>query len=340
MCISFRLSSLALVLLFTLLGCVPSRPDALPSAVATPTPSHLATDSPSPASPSPPSTTPSPVVPQVRAATGTPTLTEAEAITAELKRKVCDNPWDWDRSPNNDWISVRCSNEGLPDALVIFNQATHVKWTLLFHEVYQEGGSKDSLGSLDPVHWSIDGRYLFLSASVAVDPGFLLSDGQALYRLDLTDGKTSTIIRPESRRPFAFTFSSDDRFLAYAPHYWEPLAIRVAGLSSGSEKFLPIGDPYDMVGYISWSPSDEWITALIAYGDFRDPTVQLAIFNVPSGTHYFLPDPLPLGFRPLKWTSETTLEFRATSANAQEASSVWTLDVETRQLTKPDKAGP
>lgn len=268
-------------------------------------------------------------------------MAEAEAIIGELRRTVCDNPWDWNRPPNGDWISVQCSNEGLPDALVIFNQATHVKWTLLFHQVYHEGGfSKDSLGYLFPVHWSIDGRYMFLSAWVAVDPGFLLSDGLALYRLDLTNGKTSTIIRPESRRPFAFAFSSDDRFLAYAPHYWEPLAIRVASLSSGAEKFLPIGDPYDMVGEISWSPSDEWIVALIAYGDFRDPIVHIAIFHVPSGMHYFLTDRLPLGFRPLKWTSETTLEFRATSTNAQEAPSVWTLDVKTRHLAEPADAAP
>lgn len=272
---------------------------------------------------------------------GTPTIPPTLGTQFSLMAQACDSPWNFDWSPDKQWIAVSCIvSFELGDLEVVINNSGDIKWPVYLHEVFRPSFKEGPFeGHLTPIHWSADGRFLYISASISVDPGFLLANGLALYRLDLTNGAVSEIIHPQSWTPFAFSFSPRSRFLAYSPHYWEPFGIYIMDVLSGEVEFFKISEPYELAGDFAWSPDTETLVFKLGVGHFFEYTIRLAVMDLQTGLYDVLPDDVPDVFRTFKWISNTLVEFHANFGFDDNEPIIWLLDIDTLELIKESGDG-
>jgi hypothetical protein len=202
--------------------------------------------------------------------------TETEQAFAIYETKIAEFKVGCDGqssiSPKENWIAVSCRNNK-HQALEISNK-NGIHWSLNFKDYLSDA-------VLNPVHWTYDERYLYFDAYVNFEGGGTCFYGygeQGLFRIDLINGKVSTVLPPTSWNGYLFAFSPTGRWLAYEG-FGDPA---ILDLRTGEK--IAIDKGRNAIGNFTWSPDG----TELAYAtcemspDFTVNKSAIEIFNTKS----------------------------------------------------------
>jgi hypothetical protein len=183
-------------------------------------------------------------------------------------------------SPYGGWTSGFCE----ADEIRLVNIATGVRWVISYSKDYgrRVGGSN---GFLDPIHWTADGRYIFLGVAPSVSGPIYYTVWRGVFRLDLLTGKTGETL-PSTGAFAAISFSPDGKKMAIIQWPRRPddhisLNVKIVNVQNGERLTYPIPEAYNQAGDLVWSPDGERI-ALGAAGIDYDGTgkEKFAVFTL------------------------------------------------------------
>jgi hypothetical protein len=170
------------------------------------------------------------------------------------------------KSPNEKWVAVNCPYlEGGALHISSFFENT---WVIPYSEVF-EYYPNDS-GSIDVLHWSGDGKYLYFTNDPCCPHADTLSNGNTLFVLNLETGEWKSIIEGYFNY---FSFSPVENRLAYiicsVADTNTKIDLLILDLSTGQEELIHIGN-FEQAGRIKWSQDGEQITLLAQKGNMYD----------------------------------------------------------------------
>jgi hypothetical protein len=146
-------------------------------------------------------------------------------------------------SPNGSW-AVFFNGSGIK----IISVDNIKEWEVTFAELSDTQG----VGTVSVAHWSRDGNYLYVFPRPdGADGGyesFWGSKWAKLIRLNLETGAWI-----DTKMGYAFSFSPDDRYLAYRNEQ----GILIHDLGTGEDKVIPVR--YAEYGRFTWSPDNQKI---------------------------------------------------------------------------------
>ncbi len=179
---------------------------------------------------------------------------------------------------------------------------------------------------LRPVHWSVDGRYLYFTLAPFVDGFVLYTDGSGLQRLDLGDGQVTEILAGEGELQ-AFSISPDSARLAYVRNEEEAELLIVRDLSTGEELQWGLAETLAQAGGITWSPDASALVVLVTWGfSWEDTRTDLVLLNLRSGAREaVLEDDTRIFYR-IAWVDRHTLYLEDLTVTG------WSLDLETGEM--------
>lgn len=118
-------------------------------------------------------------------------------------------------------------------------------------------------GDFRLIHWTRDEKFLYFAVINPLGgPGPITANAEALFRMDLTDGKITTIlgsIDVDAMEGFyTVSISPTSRRLAYShsPYYRDippPTKLHIVDLQSDKEIILPVEARYNIIGRFAWS---------------------------------------------------------------------------------------
>lgn len=169
-------------------------------------------------------------------------------------------------SPNANWKAVDCPYlEG--GGFHVFSTSENT-WTIPYSEVF-ENYPNDS-GSIDALHWSKDGNYLYFTNHPCCPHTDTLSNGNTLFVLNLQTGEWKSIIDGYFNY---FLFSPVENRLVYIicsqANANTKIDLHVLDLSTGQEDIIHIGN-FEQAGYGVWSPNGQQIALFAQKGNMYD----------------------------------------------------------------------
>jgi len=193
--------------------------------------------------------------------TVTPTLSlEQIAITAtqqalhdKLNKYCKSNQAEGFRfSPNGLWVEVFCSSGTIEIVRVDETKKREVSPDILI------SSGAEYFGGVN--HWSNDGAYAYIGFNPHTD-GYWepFHQGIVLYRLNLETGQISEVL-PLVRsnwRFYSFTFSPNDRRLAYIVTDKSPVILIIRDMQTGDEQSFEFDPKYNTGGGFVWSPDGQ-----------------------------------------------------------------------------------
>jgi len=223
---------LLVILLFS--ACVP---------MSTPTPALTATAL-SLATPAPTAT--SPIIPTI-----TPALTKEVAATPPT---VVGTPT---ATPN---LALPVSSDAAVSSyytqLKVSKRDGTTEWVIV--DEWAEWGLGYTIPQ--PLHWSHDGRYLYITNKPVPDGCAVFVNGTDLRRVDLSDGSVREIVPSAG---LWLSLSPDETMLAYIGYGDRGLVIRDLATGIEQETKLDPGKDYQ-AGHIIWSPDGTTIMLALA----------------------------------------------------------------------------
>ncbi|HEX9388277.1 MAG TPA: hypothetical protein VF918_18270 [Anaerolineales bacterium] len=155
-------------------------------------------------------------------------------------------------SPDGQWVVVFCSS----DTIEVVRVDETKKWEV----------SADAL--INPYteyfiglnHWSNDGVYAYVSSDPHTD-GYWepFHQGIVLYRLNLETGQINEVL-PLGKSDwifYSFSFSPDDKILAYIVTDQSPVILNLRDIQSGDEQSFELDPKYNTGGGFVWSPDSQ-----------------------------------------------------------------------------------
>jgi len=257
-------------------------------------------------------------------ATHEPTLTplataRASSVPTPTQAEFVPEPDFFERSPDGQWTA---SSFGIypPSWMQVELSDGSVVW-----EVESDGeGWFEVL--LRPVHWSVDGRYLYFTLAPYVDGFVLYMDGSGLQRLDLDDGQVTEVLASEGELQ-SFSISPASDLLAYvrSAEGFEWLILR--DLGTGEERQWKLTDAPAQAGSFSWSPNASELVLLVTQGFSQEEALtDLVLVDLRSGTQERLLEQDPRIFYRMLWIDEHTLYLEDWTVTG------WSLDLQTGEM--------
>jgi len=246
---------LLVILLFS--ACVP---------MSTPTPALTATAL-SLATPAPTAT--SPIIPTI-----TPALTKEVAATPPTvvgTPTATPNLLDFQvdtrsfTSPDGEWtaqviVALPVSSDAAVSSyytqLKVSKRDGTTEWVIV--DEWAEWGLGYTIPQ--PLHWSHDGRYLYITNKPVPDGCAVFVNGTDLRRVDLSDGSVREIVPSAG---LWLSLSPDETMLAYIGYGDRGLVIRDLATGIEQETKLDPGKDYQ-AGHIIWSPDGTTIMLALA----------------------------------------------------------------------------
>mgnify|MGYP001201277513 CR=1 FL=1 len=121
-------------------------------------------------------------------------------------------------------------------------------------------------GDIRLIHWTRDEKFLYFAVMNSLDgPGPITVNAEALFRMELADGKITTILGGLDFDPFdpmegfyTVSISPTSRRLVYSKSPFSrdvppPKMLHIVDLQSGEETILPIEARYKTIGEFVWS---------------------------------------------------------------------------------------
>jgi hypothetical protein len=106
-------------------------------------------------------------------------------------------------SPNGEWAAVSCGYK--IDQKMVVKNMRGVEWTFLLKDFLSEDTPEDITGSLLPMFWNPESKYLYFYTDLGYDGGggdcFRWGGAYGLFRLNPETGDTKTILKPTNGFP-------------------------------------------------------------------------------------------------------------------------------------------
>jgi hypothetical protein len=277
-----------------------------------------------------PSNTPTPIIP-------TETLSPHARVEAALAGtgKICKpsaNDSRGEISPDGNWFAMVCrGRNAISDSyLQVINIDNGKEWTINGVDYVKDG----SLYPLYPYHWSVDGKYLYASASTRASGCCWIGGDVLMVRLDLENGQQTEIANFVEEIPYglSFSISADDKYFLSTP--FESLWIFDLHTGEKQEFIIDIGN--GSIGYPLMSIDDSKVILLLReypeeiQGDLTYGSLVLVdLFNgsqkrILSGMD-FNEAPIPVSWR----DNENVL--------LRNENKYWLLNIKTAELTETAK---
>jgi WD40 repeat protein len=170
------------------------------------------------------------------------------------------------KSQNGDWRTTTCidSENGYQYTRIIQTNGTKA-WNVSLYEAFVSKKSDETTkkifkdGEMSIIHWSANGKYVYLSPYFCCLDGPVLFNGIiGLYQLNLDTGQLKDMSFIGGR----VGFSPDDKYLAYRTL---PATAHLRNLETGEDISVPVSKKYVNLGGFSWSPDSQkvlWVGAL------------------------------------------------------------------------------
>jgi WD40 repeat protein len=200
------------------------------------------------------------------------TLSAEATLNVLLTKNPESGSYIRELSPYGQWAALFPSANSKDDSetILVLSLDGTAKWLVSYYEIY---GYKedDRLGGVRPIHWSKDGRYLYVAPSLDVDgPNLFFIDALSLSRLDLATGE---IVNLDYSK---FEFSPDDQFIVYG----KDNLIRIRSLQSGHEREYKVPSKFERYGHFVWSPDSQKIVFAATYGEWYDGQIGFSILLI------------------------------------------------------------
>lgn len=220
--------------------------------------------------------------------TRTPTLTALVSINRAATAntignwRVCDRAevprLESDLSPNKEWLLVTCGSDKSTGNKItkVFRLDGSLSWDISFYEVFGASAGWHN-GTMEVVHWTKDGKYLYIRPSLCCidSPGYVFfnffKNSISLYRLDLSNGRLTTTLRPTFNNLFSWyatSFSSTGKYLAYV-HADNVRKIYIQNIQTGELKEISLEENYIASGHFAWSDDDKNLVFVAAKQDWK-----------------------------------------------------------------------
>jgi hypothetical protein len=257
-----------------------------------------------------------------------PTLYALMTITPFIHS--CNNPSEWRLSPDGQWFAESCQRETRdgPGYIKVLNIYKKREWRVDF-DMTRYGND----GCLYIVHWSNDGKFLYVAPSPMIDSiDLIYPDGIALLRLNLFTGQINEIL---SKNLYAFSFSAGNKLAYVSDPFRSPQKLNILDLHTWNvRQFILSG--YCSVGGMLWDPTEEQIVFEASQcNDTSDPyhatSFMLVLVNLEDGSQKQLwasEKRLP---GPLVWKADSPVYANWEIAEFYDKK-CWSLNLGTREL--------
>jgi WD40 repeat protein len=254
---------------------------------------------------------------RIPTATTIPATAQAWA-TLESIRDPCDDddrvqafaPAGLQLSPDGEWVVHHCLNNDLVDYTIIRSFDGEKTYRYFFRNLYHTDDGYLPSGWVRAMHWSIDGRFVYLALGVydidGAGPAF--RDAYAIYRLHLSTGKLVEILgNPPPLGAYAASFSADSRWLAYSAR---PYTIFVRDLSTGTTQQYTIDESFVLIVRFLWSPDSNYLVIAAYQEEFdygENSAIAIFLLNLATSEITLLVHDPPLGYIPREWLSPSQI---------------------------------
>jgi hypothetical protein len=240
----------------------------------------------------------------------TPTITvivqtPTKDYTALLSR-LLPNCGNSELSPNQTWATGFCNT----DETWVVGVDQQAKWSVSYGEYY--GKKFDSgNGVIAPYHWTSDNKYLDLVIQRGASGPIYFGDGWGLIRLDLANGNLAEILNPVQHHYYSFSFSPDEKSLAYILQPATPLAVKIIDLESKDVKSYLLKPEHNQAGEILWSPDMSKIVlgqATIDEEETKPNIFSVVLINLADDSRQMVVSNSSVQMRAQKWIDENKIE--------------------------------
>lgn len=275
--------------------------------------------------------------PTVVTRTSTPGST-AEA-TLQPFGPICEPPtridYNNEFSPNGNWIAIGCMgiDEKASSYLRVVNIEKKKDWKISYGD-YTKYEYLDRRGTFYPLHWSKDGKFLFVTAPSLGSGCCWIGWDVILVRLDLDNGDQIEIANYEGVIPggLSFSVSPSDRYVLFTPGS----DLKILDLTTWEEKTIPIRVKNGSVGHPLMSPNETKVILMLreypeeSQGDLTFASIVLVDLERGSQKRLlsgvdFLEAPIPISWQDDEYV---LLENHDT---------FWLLNIKTAKLTETEK---
>ena len=236
-------------------------------------------------------------------------------------------------SPDGQWAVLACESEAI--ALVRMDESK--VWRL---------SSESLIGPyseffINFARWSKDGTYAYVVADPHTD-GFWepFHQGAVLFRIHLETGQISEVL-PKGTDGYifyAYTFSPDDKTLAYIVTDESPVVLTLRDLQTGDEQKIAFDPKYNTGGGYIWSPDGRKFVFSVAQYDTTVPNhdyvaVSIYLWDQENKEMLLLIEDYPEFLEPHQWVEESKIILHAEIAEQGKLERITLeLDLESREL--------
>lgn len=305
---------LLIVFAFLLAGCATAKPTAVPT-VAEPTetsaPLPIATE-----------------VVELPTATSQPTdvpATSAPDVTQQAQTAIlplvgpCNNLSNpaISYSPSGDWMVVTCLGEnqdGLTTKIVRTNGTK--KWNISFNDVYIQPYKADDANlskllkeTFIPVRWTVHEDFVYLAVPGS-DENATYKGYDGLFRLDLSTGKSTPVLRPATAplsASYAFKFSPTGTKLAYINQAVETIKVVMVDMGTGDENSFTLDARFTRGGGIVWSSDEKQLIVSAFDANTSGGGYALISYNFETNKNEYIIQQYPHAYSAYEWIDANTI---------------------------------
>lgn len=180
-------------------------------------------------------------------------------------------------SPDGKWIADDCQYFAGGE-FHVFSKVDNKTWIIPYSKVFEN--YPNDVGSIDALHWSKDGKYLYFTNDPCCPHTDTLSNGNTLFVLDLQTGTWKPIVKGYFNY---FLFSPVENRLVYIicsqANANTKIDLHVLDLSTGQEELIHIGN-FEQAGYATWSPNGQQIALFAQIGNMYDENQKYSLVTM------------------------------------------------------------
>jgi hypothetical protein len=174
-------------------------------------------------------------------------------------------------SPDGNWLAQDCSY----DKLQVINKNSSVIWEVDYKDIFDP---IEQSGSVYPLYWTRNSSYLYFTSRFCCADTDTMSNGDMLYRMDLSTGEWKMLIDGYFNY---YSFSPTGRRLLYIlndqAHPDGPfLVLHIMDLSTGEEAKYEFPQ-FEQAGNVTWKADGLHLAMMTKTGNYFDENVLFSI---------------------------------------------------------------
>jgi hypothetical protein len=191
-------------------------------------------------------------------------------------------PTEVSNSPDKHWIVITCrTGDKLVTRVARSDRSAvwQIPWDRYFPSIKDAND-----GALFPVHWSKDGRTVFLEPHTCCYDWFsneaVYYPVTELYTLDLFNGDFKSLLGGTSS--YSIAFSPNDHYLIYSRHGQAGRA-DLLELATGVDRILRLSDRYVDIGIFTWTPDGQHVLLSAALDGWLEGQAGISLYRLDIG---------------------------------------------------------